>query len=416
MKLENKDSVVLFESESTMSEDIFKNAAGALSSRVHYGFAGGSVDGGDPTNRVPRDPEMQRIADAINAERDAERARQEVEMDTPENRQKASEAKETERERRKINFHFGRAMSSHIREGWRQIGEELTDEEIRVYTTDYSRRRFWGIKPAGMGMYDFWERNDPEVERYDDNIAMTWAHPLIPPPVTAADENIAVIWAGRGLNPDVTPTEPLVAEVPPPTEATTKPKRHQKTPDVDSTHRVRKSTTKSRTANKNNRKSLADKIDAGHPGPQNPLRDMTETIHAGERTTRNRVAPERSDAQQKSATEDENSATSKRSGGRPAVIAQPAANSETSTLKRPRGRPAASTRQTTKDQDELPPKRPRGRPPAKGKPPKQDKTPAVKGNARVTKSSQAKRHRPVAPSTHKMRTRGEGPAELLQLA
>lgn len=425
-----------------MSRDIFANVARSPRIRTDYGFAVGSPhgaqDGGSP-NLIPWDPEVERLMDAMDAESDAERARQEVEMDTPENRQKASEAKAAERERRRINFHFGRAMSSHIHEGWRQIGEELTDEKIRVYTTDYRRRRFWGIKPAGMGMYDFWEHNDPDVERYDDNIAMTWANPLIPPPVTAADESIAVIWAGRGLNPDVTAPELHIAEVPPPTKAATKPKRHPKAPGVNPVPRVRKSTTKSPKANNNNRKSLADKIDAGQLGLNDQVRDMTETTHAGEGTTSNKAAPQRPDAQQNSATEDKYSATFKRPRGRPAVKAKPAANNETSTpmrpqgrpatsttpiakdqdelpSKRPRGRPAASTRLVTKDQDALPPKRPRGRPPAKGKPPKQNKTPAVKGNARVTKSSQAERHRPAAPSTHKMRTRGEGPAELLELA
>lgn len=413
-----------------MSRDIFtENFAGSSRGppiRTHHGLDVGSIskaqNGGSPNlipwepNLIPRDPEVERLMDAMDAERDAERVRKERELDTPENRQKALEAKVVERERKKINFHFCRAMPMYLDEGWKHLRDELADEEIRVYTTDYERRRFWGIKPIGMGMFEFWEQNDPEVDRYEDNIAVTWADPLIPPPVTASDEINPVIWAGQGLNPDVTPPELHVAEVPPPAKAATKSRRRQKTPDVNPTHRVRKPTTKSPKANKNNQKSLANKMDAGHSGLEEQVRDMTETTHAGERTTRNKAAPQRSNTQQKSTTEDEYSATSKRPRGRPAVKAKPVANNETSAPKRPRGRPAASTRPITKDQDELPLKRPRGRPPVKGKPPKQTKTPAVKGNARVTKSSQAERHRPAAPSTHKMRTRGEGPAELLELA
>ena len=246
-----------------MSGDLFTDPALAPSRRINYGFAGSSLGGaqyGGSITLVPRDPEMQRLVDAMNAEEDAERVRKEIEMDTPENCQKAAEAELAERERKRINFHFCRAMSTHITEGWKQIMDDRKDEEIRVYTTDYSQLRFWGIKPAGVGMYDFWEQNDPEISRYDDNIAMTWANPLVPPPITAYDENIPVIWAGQGSNPDVVAPELPAAEVPPPAKAAAKPRRRQKPAEVHSTHRVRKSTTESPKGNKNTRKSLADKM------------------------------------------------------------------------------------------------------------------------------------------------------------
>ena len=423
-----------------MSRDVFKEDFATSSlTRTQYGFAGG-LDGaqsGGSSSRVPRDADMQRIADAIIAEQDAERARKEIEMDTPENRQKAAEAKVAERERKKYNFHFCRDIPFHMEEGWKHLLDESADEDIRVYTTDNDRLRFWGIKPAGMGVFDFWEQNDPEVSRWSDNYAMTWANPLVPPPVTTSHEKNPVIWAGRGLDPDVAPPELHVADAPPPAKAGAESSRRKKTPDINATHRVRKSTTKSPEAKKTTRKSLADKLDSGHPGLKDQVRDTVEKTLAGKRSTRKRTMAQRSDAQQKSTTDDEHSAASKRPKGRPAINARPAENVEISTPRRPRGRPAASTKSVTKDQDELPtkrprgrpsastrtitdnqdklpPKRPRGRPPAKGKPPKQKRTPAVQGNARVTKPSQANR-RPLAPSTHKMRTRGEGSAELLQL-
>ncbi|KAF6226100.1 hypothetical protein HO133_008965 [Letharia lupina] len=406
-----------------MSRDIFTDFVGSPPSRVSYGFVEGfpsRAQNEGSTRLVPRDPDMQRLVDAMNAERDAERARKEVEMNTPENRQKAAEAEMAERERKRINFHFGRAMPMFINEGWKHIGGDLADEEIRVYTTDYERRRFWGIKPAGMWMYDFWEQNDPEVSRYDDFIAITWANPLIPPPVTTYDENNSDVWAGPGPNPELTPPEPPVAKALPPAEAATKPRRRQQTPDVNPSRRVKKSTTVPPKVNKSTRKSLADKVHARQPGFGDQVREVGVTARASGRPTRNEAAVTASGAQQETAREDRHSAHSRRPRGRPAAKANPAAKDETSLAsKRPRGRPAANTKPATKDEDELPSKRPRGRPPAKAKPakksPEQKKTPAVKGNARVTKASQRER-RPSARSTHKMRTRGEGPAELLQLA
>lgn len=394
-----------------MSRDIFKDVAGSQPSRAHYGFTAISIseaaNGSSSSIMVPRDPEAQRFVDAMNAEREIERARKEVEMNTPENRQRALEAELAERERKKIDFHGRRAIPRCMMQGWKHLWEDLTDEQIRVYTLNNERRRFWGIKPAGIKMFDFWEQIDPEVRRYDDRYALTWVNPLIPPPVTIFDEINPVIWAGQGLNPDTKPPEPSMSTAPPPTKATAKPKRRQKTPDVNPTHRVRKPTRGSPNVNPNTRESLADKF--GDPRLEGQTRKAAETAQASDRPLRNEAAFIASGAQQKPATED-----FKRPRGRPAGKAKPVAKDKTSSPpKRPRGRPAANAKSTAKDEVELPSKRPRGRPSAKGKQPK--KTSAVKGNAKVTKASQTEQRRPSAPSTHKMRTRGEGPAEHLHL-
>lgn len=377
-----------------MSRDIFANTVIRPPSRVHHGLgvdSVGSAQNGSPSNLIPEYPEVQRLMDAMDAEREMETRRKEIEMDTPENHQKAAEAKMAERERKRIDFHFGRAMSKHVREGWKQIGGDLKDEEIRVYTTDYKQRRFWGIKPAGMVMYEFWEQNDPEISRYDDNIAITWANPLIPPPITASNEDMPVIWAGPGLNPDVTAPELPTPEAPPPTKAAAKSKKRQRTPDVNPTHRVRKSATESPKVKKNTRKSLADKVSAGDSRLEDQVREVPMAAPANGRPTRNKAAVIATDAEQKSATEDGGSVPTKRPRGRPATKTKPVANDS----KRPRGRPPAKGKQVEKQS-------------------KQKKAPTVKGNARVTKSQKAK-PRPSAPSTHKMRTRREGPAELLRL-
>lgn len=151
-----------------MSEDIFIDPTLAPSRRIHHGLTPSSLDGsiyGGTTISVPRDPEMQRLLDARNLQKDIERARKEFEMDTPENREKAFEAEVAERKRRWIDFHRYRAIPRFVEEGWKHIRGIYTDEEIRVYTIDNERRRFWGIKPAGMDMFEFWDQNDPEVTR-----------------------------------------------------------------------------------------------------------------------------------------------------------------------------------------------------------------------------------------------------------
>ena len=395
-----------------MSQDIFTEISGRPSARTHFGFTGGSDRGAQNEGSVtfgPRDPGMQSIVDRMNAEKDIQTARKEAEMDTPENRQKAAESETAEKERKRIDFHFSRAMPTFLKEGWKHLREELTDDEVRVYTTDYERRRFWGIKPAGMGMYEFWEQNDPEVGRYDDNIAITWANPLIPPIVTEHDQNNPDIWAGLGVNPDSVPPEPPKANPPPPTKAA-KSRRRQESPDTDPTHKIRKPKAPPPNNNKRStRKPLAGKTDAGHPRLEAQMPEEQEVAPASKRPSRKKTILTPPDPRPEPATEDEVSAPPKRTRGRPASKANPAPKNDTSLPpKRPRGRPAKA-KPATKAKDASLPKRPRGRPPGKGK------ATAVQGNARVTKSSQSER-RAVAPSKHKMRTRGKGSAELLQLS
>ena len=303
-------------------------------------------DYGSSSNTIPMDSAMQKFAAEIKAQKEAE-------MNTPENLRNAAEAELAERAQKKHNFHRGRALPSHMMEGWKLIGGNRTDEEIRVYTRTYDwKHRFWGVKPIGITMDDFWERHDPEVTRHHD------AQQEYP------------------LNPEE-PLGPLINEptkdLSPSTE-TANLRRRQIPPEIDPAHRVRKSATLSPQTDKSTRKSLVDKD----------------------------LAP------------------SKRSRGRPAAKANPSlVDNDKSLSKRPRGRPATKAQPAANSEDAMSNslKRPRGRPPGKGKstetPSKPKKTSTVKGS-RITKSSQTKRL-PSAPSTHKMRTRREGPVKLLQL-
>ncbi len=394
-----------------MSKDIFaySHHVSSPSSRHTWGFFGGpdgeSQNGGS-TTLVPRPPEMQRIVDEINAEREIERARKEIEMNTPEYRQKAAEAEAAERKRKIIDFHGSRAIVNQLDEGWKQLRGGTTEEEIRVYTTNYRQRRFWGIKPAGMDLFDFWEQVDPEVRRYHDNIAITWADPLRPPPVTAYDEENPDIWAGPGINPDSIPSEPPTAASPPPTKAS-KSRKRQKKPAVSPNHRVRKSTPPAPKINKKHpRKSSANRADARQSKVDEQLLAEAGMASASSRPSRNKTNTTSSNAQHEPVIN--GGRPSKHPRGRPASKPNPTPNDDIpSPPKRPRGRPP-KPKPAANNADPPPPKRPPGRPPGKGKPS------PVQGNAKVTKSSQ-KQRRPSAPSNYKMRTRGKGAAEQLQL-
>lgn len=326
-----------------------------------------------PPYEVSVDPTMQRMLLELNAGREAKRLATQAEMNTPEGRKKAAEAKLAEKKRKESHW-LSRVIFDHG-DGWKPIWGNAKNEELKIYTVlDSGEHRFWGIKPIGMSVDDFWEKYDPEVKRYEDRQQET------------------------PVNPD-SPTGPLIGEpprsLPPPSKAAAKTRKSRKSPEIDPTHRVRKSTTESSKVGpskaeptKVERSKVNKKIRKSLPQQKAPT-----TAHSTSRPTRNKTAVPIADSQQDPATEQGTSTPSSR----------------------PRGRPAATKQKPdANDRDALPSKRPRGRPPTKArlaeKNPKHKKTTAVKGNARVTKSA-----RPSAPSVHNMRTRRKGPAEILQL-
>ena len=261
-------------------------------------------------------------------------------MNTPEGRKKAAEMKLAEIERKKSNW-FSRAI--HDREnGWKPIWGTAEDEEMRIYTlTDSGEHRFWGVKPIGMTIYDFWEKYDPEVKRSEDRQQET------------------------PVNPDA-PAGTLIGEPPrsPITErAAAKPAKRPKTPELKSNQRIRKSKTQSRKSNQNTRKSLARMLDAGHRELESQSREVPTKPHVGSKLIR---TDKSSSSQLKEAKKDEGSVN----------------------FQHPRGTATTKTKAIAKD-DTVPSKRPRGRPPMKRKsterPPKQRKTPATKENAGVQK-------------------------------
>ena len=295
---------------------------------------------GNPNVTVtPWSPETAGFEESTGSRKhwEAYRSRVEAQMDTPEGRKKDSEMKRAETREKEMNWAFRVILDR--KNGWKPIWGSAKDEELRIYTlTKTGEHRFWGIKPIGMDIFDFWHKYDPEVKRYDDRQQETPVNPDAP--------------VGRLIGE---PPKNLTTK-----EAAAKPVKRQKTPGVKSTRRVRKSTAPSRTPGMNRTKG-ANMVSA---------------------------------SQQKKATEYEGSA------------------------KCPGEHPASKAKAATKDVT-MPPKHPRGRPLVEKKPtgrlPKQKKMPAVKGNASVQKSPKADRPRPLAPSVHKMRTRGNGPAEFLRL-
>ena len=288
---------------------------------------------------TPWSPETARFEESTGSHKhwEAHRIRTEAEMNTPEGRKKASEMKRAEIREKEMNWAFRVVLDR--KNGWKPIWGSAKDEELRIYTLlDTGEHRFWGIKPIGMTIHQFWHKYDPEVKRYHDRTQETPVNPDAP--------------VGRLIGE---PPKSLTTK-----ETTAKPVKRQKTPDSNSTHRVRKSTAPSRT-----------------PGMNRPKR--ANTVSA---------------SQQKQATEYEGSA------------------------KYPGERPASKAKAATKDVT-MPPKHPRGRLPVEKKPtgrlPKQKKMPAVKGNAGVQKPRKADRPRPLVLSIHKMRTRQDGPAQFLRL-
>ena len=320
-----------------------------------------------PHDEVSDDPTMQRMILEINAGMEARRLR---ELNTPEGRKKAAEKAEAELAERQRAW--GMRCCALPLHGFKGIHDSAEDKEIKVYTRTYDlKHKFWGIKPVGMTIWEFWDIHDPEVNRYYDANQETPGSPetstATPPPIDSPQR----------------------------TKAAVKQRKRQKSSDINSTNRVRKSTTLSPKVNKDSIQSLADQLDAGRSGLEQQMRELPMAVHASGRTTRKMLVDAASSTQQQ-ATINEGSAPSKL----------------------PQRRPASKAKVAAKD-DALLSKRSRGRPPTKrklsGEAPNQNKTPAVKGNARVTKSQQTERRRPSAPSTHRMRTRGKGPAEPLQL-
>lgn len=303
-----------------------------------------------PQNTIPCDPAMAKAIAATNAHIETQKSKREAEMNTPENRILA--AKEAEAELARKRRAWGNRAWALPLDGFKGIRDSAEDKELQIYTRTYDgKHKFWGVKPVGMTIWDFWIIHDPEVKRYHDANQETPATPepstVTPPPTTRPQH-----------------TKPLP-----------KSRRHQKASGINPTHRVTKSTMPK--VNNNTRKSLAHKIDAGDLGLDDQVRDVKGVVRPRGRPTRNKAAVTVSGVQQES----------------------------------------AKAKSTVQDKISPQPKRPRGRPPTKEKStgrPSDRKTPAVKGTARVTKSSQ-KEPRASAPSTHKMRTRRSGPAESLQL-
>ena len=324
-----------------------------------------------PQTTTPWSPEMARSMAATTAHIEAQRLKEEIEMNTPENRRKAAEAAEAEKaEKRRA---WGTRAWALPMDGFKGIHDSAEDKELRIYTRTYDlKHKFWGIKPVGMTIDDFWDIYDPEVTRYSDANQETPASPHDP----------EVIRYYNAYQETPASPETSTAALPPPdstqrTKSDAKRRKRQKSPIINPAHRVRKSTKPTAKVNTNTHMSLTKKINSGSLELEDQVQRLKGAAPARGRPARNKAAL---------AAKSQQKATSAGT----AVQAKPP-----SQPKRPRGRPPAKEKSTHKKS-------------------KQKKTPAVKGNARVVKASQ-KEPRPLAPSTHKMRTRRAGPAEPLQL-
>ena len=283
---------------------------------------------------------------------EAQRLKEEAERNTPEARKKAAEEAKAGILRKRQRW-ASRPLALPY-DGFKGIHDSAEDRELQVYTrTLDDEHKFWGIKPVGMNIWDFWDIHDPEVTRFHDASQET---PATPEPSIPASPSM---------------------NSPQQTRATAKKRRQQKPSNVNPKHRVRKSTPPPKVNNKT-RKSLAHKIDAGTPGLEDQIRVVDRAVRTNGRPTRSKVAVPASSAGHKTAKAKPNV--------KDITPSQP---------KRTRGRPGAGAKSTEKRSNQV-------------------DAPMVQGKGRITKLSR-KDARPLAPSTHKMRTRREGPAEPLQL-
>ena len=304
-----------------------------------------------PKNTRPWSPEMAKSMAPMLAHIEAQRLKEEAERNTPEGRKKV--AKEAEAEILRKRQRWGTRAWALPLDGFKAIPESAEDQELEIYTRTYDlEHKFWGVKPVGMTIWDFWDIYDPEVTRYHHANEET---PATPEPATA--------------------TSPLDVQHQRP-KSKTKSKRRPKPSNTKSTHRVTKSTTPK--INKDTRKSLADKIDAETSGLEDQMRVVKGDVRARGRPIRNKKAVAVLSAEEKT--------VKPKAGVRHNVPIQ---------TKRPRGRPAINAKPIQRRSDVK-------------------SIPVVHGKVRVTKSSR-KDPPPPAPSTHAMRTRRAGPAESIQL-
>ena len=301
-------------------------------------------------NTAPLSPGMAKSMAAAIAHIDGQNQAREAEMNTPEGRKQAAEAAEAELLRKRHRWET-RACALPL-DGFKGISDSAEDRELEIYTRTYDfEHKFWGIKPVGMTIWDFWNLHDPEVTRYHDANQET---PATPEPATA--------------------TPPLNVQ-PQRNKSNAKPRNRQKSSYTNSTHRVKKSTMPK--VNKDIRKSLVDMIDAKNSGLEDQMRVMKGEVRARGRPTRNKTAVAVLPAEEKT--------VNRKPSVRHDVPPQ---------TKRPRGRPPVNAKKTESRSS-------------------QKSTPVVQGKARIAKPR--KDPRPLAPSTHAMRTRRAGPAEPLQL-
>lgn len=272
-----------------------------------------------------------------------------------------------------------------------------TYEDLRVYTRlENGQYKYWGVfHDDDMTIEEFWIRNDPENTRDEENIQNARIDP-----VPAQNGSLSNSPSPRS-------------------SAAPSPRRTRKTPEVNSTHRVRKSVTVTPPVNTSTRKSLGTKLDARHSGLSEQTRTITKSIPKDRRSVAHPAAVDgsyrqvkdlgkRGDATKPTLTQPPNKPAGR---GRPRKV-QPG---DVDSI----GPKAADQRMSKPNypRPSSPPKRKRGRP-AKVKSSTESsgkqKRPAAEYKAKITKPMQ-KKERSSAQSSHKMRTRARGPAGQLQI-
>ena len=275
-------------------------------------------------------------------------------------------------------------------------------DDIRVYTRRKNGGyKYWGVRADDMTLEEFWAKQDPGSTRFhDDDLEVENRHKSAS--------------LSRSPSPHI--------------KAPAKRGRPRGTPVLNANNRVKKSTKTSPPVNKTTRRSLASKLDAGNQNVAKQVQENRERPTSSQNTRRSLATGKASKNQTSAAKETRNVKATAPSSSTKKIVrgAAPRPGPEPAKSASKPAKKAQSTKAPVPSSSSERPRR--GRPvkeaptkgkPGRGRPPKgtsakdsaeKQKTPAVKGNARILKSKQSKR--PSEPSTHKMRTRARGSVQV----
>jgi len=271
-------------------------------------------------------------------------------------------------------------------------GTETWPNDIRIYTrAKAGQLKFWGVIDDDETMEEFWAKHDPEDTRLQEPAEE----------VKSRGASNQVVKA-----PEATPHE----------KSPVRRRQSKRASKINSSHRITKPAASTSLVNKSTRRSLGSTKDIEHQEKLNQMQKDTTPASSNDGPTRRRGAARAPERQEMPVGQNGNSRM-KPPPFKPVRTSKAAARTRQAAPRKSLPEGPKEAPQAVKDA--TPPQRRQGQTPAKAKPTprkriEKERTPGVKGNARVTKSKRATKP-PAAPSVHTMRTRARGSAEQIQI-